>query len=190
MTDQVGTAGEKRSLEGRCDGLSVQFQAVKVGDGCDKHLSKGSKHADRQQATPADQLDYAEAQDPSFVLAQSGTDLIHLPGAQRSLAGHHDKHGKKHSGKGKHHHDRDDNDEEDDKARHRKQHKHSDKKHSSKGTHDDDRHDIDGDVKNRHHKQHSDKGPKHSDKHAHAKHTQMTFEDAEGMLCMALLCLF
>lgn len=160
MTDNIGSAGEKRSVEGRCDGLSVQFQAAKVVGGCDKHVSKGRENADRQQQHPGgDQLESADGVDSSSGPAQSDGAHIHLPGARRSLAGHHDKQNKKHS-KGKHHDDRDDEDE----AKDRK-----------------------GDDK--HNNQHNKKDLKHSDKRAHGKHCHMTFENAEGKLCIpVLLC--
>ena len=149
-----------RSVEGRCDGLSVQFQAAKVGGSCHhgKRPSKDSKHADRQLEPAADQPESAGGMDPSLESPQSVA-FIQLPGARRSLASHHDKHdkhNKKHSQKGKHHKH---NDEEDDI-----------------------------DAKDSHHKHHADGGHKHSDKHAHGKHSPMTFEDAEGKLMLLCCC--
>lgn len=123
-TDNAGSAGEKRSVEGRCDGLSVQFQAAKVVGGC----GKSAKIADRQQQHPAgDQLESADAVDFSSGHAQSDGAHIHLPGARRSLAGHHDKHSEKHS-KGKHHDDRDDD-------KHNKQHNEKDLDRRAHGKH-------------------------------------------------------
>ena len=161
-------AGEKRSIEGRCDGLSVQFQAAKVGGGCDhgKHPSKDSKLADRQPEPAADQPESADGMDLTLESPQPAA-FIQLPGARRSLASHHDKHHKKHSDK--HHEEKDDDDDEDDK-----------------------------DADHSHHKHHADGGPEHSHKHAHGKHSPMTYEDAEGKFCMlsrrsvtaALICPF
>lgn len=102
---KCSNADEKRSIEGRCDGLSVQFQAAKVGGSCDhgKHPSKGGKHADRQLDPAANQPESAEGVDHSIEDPQPNVGYIQLPGARRSLASHHDKHSKKHSDKGKHH---------------------------------------------------------------------------------------
>ena len=41
--------------------------------------------------------------DHSIEHSQVDGGFIQLPGARRSLASHHDKHSKKHSGKGRHH---------------------------------------------------------------------------------------
>ena len=155
--------GEKRSVEGRCDGLSVQFQAAKVGGSCHhgKRPSKDSKHVDRQlEPAAAEQPESVEGMESSLESPQS-VGFIQLPGARRSLASHHDKHdkhNKKHSHKDKHHEHRDDND--------------------------------DKDAEDSHHKHHG--GPEHSNKHAHGKHSPMTYEDAEGKLtccCAAVLLL-
>lgn len=102
---KCSNADEKLSVEGRCDGLSVQFQAAKVGGSCDhgKPPSKGGKHADRQLDPAADQPESAEGMDHSIERLQSDVGFIQLPGARRSLASRHDKHSKKHSDKGKHH---------------------------------------------------------------------------------------
>lgn len=161
MTESADTAGEKRSLEGRCDGLSVQFQAAKVVSACDKHVSMSSTNS-RQQHPAAGQLQSADTVDPGSVLPQSDEAHIQMPGARRSLAGHHDKHSKKHSKKGKHQ----DSDAEDE--------------------------DKDRDHNDRHHEQHSKKHVKHSDRHAHGKHCHMTFEDAEGkpFIVLFLYCWF
>ena len=125
--------GEKRSVEGRCDGLSVQFQAAKVGGSCHhgKHASKDSMHADGQLEPAADQPGSAEGMDPSLESPQSVA-FIKLPGARRSLASHHDKHNKKHSKERKHHENRDDKHAEDSKHKH---HADSGPEHSDKHAH-------------------------------------------------------
>ena len=92
-------AGDNSVKEGRCNGLSGRFMGVKVGGKCDKHGDKhnnehGDKHADRQPRP-----DMAHTDEP-----MPKEDRPDMPGARRSLAGHHDKHdNKKHGGKGKHH---------------------------------------------------------------------------------------
>jgi len=84
--------GENSVKEGRCNGLSGRFMGVKVRGKCDKHGDKhGDKHADRQ---PRPDMTHTDE-----VLPQE--DRPDMPGARRSLAGHHDK--KKHGGKGRHH---------------------------------------------------------------------------------------
>ena len=135
VTDHVYTAGEKRSVEGRCDGLSVQFQAAKIIGGCGKHVSKSTQKADRQQHPAEDQLESAEAVDPSFGLAQIDGAHIHMPGARRSLAGHHDKHSKKHSKKGNHDDDEDEDSDSKDGDSEHKQHTKQGAKHSDKHCH-------------------------------------------------------
>ena len=85
--------GENSVKEGRCNGLSGRFMGVKVGGKCDKH---GDKHSDEHGDKRADRTHTDEP------LPEE--DRPDMPGARRSLAGHHDKHDKKkHSGKGKHH---------------------------------------------------------------------------------------
>lgn len=85
--------GEDSVKEGRCNGLSGRFMGVKVGGKCDKH---GDKHSDEHGDKRADRTHTDEP------LPEE--DRPDMPGARRSLAGHHDKHDKKkHSGKGKHH---------------------------------------------------------------------------------------
>lgn len=87
-------AGEDTVREGRCNGLSGRFVGVKVGPKCHKHGDKHGKHADRQ---PRPDMPH-----PDEPLPEEGRP--DMPGARRSLAGHHDKHDKKkHGGKGKHH---------------------------------------------------------------------------------------
>ncbi len=91
--------GENSVKEGRCNGLSGRFMGVKVGGKCDKHGDKhsdehGDKHADRQ---PRPDMTHTDELLPE-------EDRPDMPGARRSLAGHHDKHDKKkHGGKSKHH---------------------------------------------------------------------------------------
>ena len=114
----VGLADEKHSVEGRCDGLSVRFQAAKVVGDCDKHIKFKGQHADKHA-----QADQAQPLDPSSEGSKSEEVIVGLPGARRSLAGHHDKPDKKHADKARHHHDDDDDKESTDhKDRHHSKH--------------------------------------------------------------------
>ena len=81
-------------VESRCNGLSGRFMSVKVGGKCTKHHSKDGKHKDMEGHV---KRDVPDADEPHTMDAHSD-----LPGARRSLTGHHDKHDKKkHADKGK-----------------------------------------------------------------------------------------
>ena len=80
-------------MEGRCDGLSIRFQAAKVVGDCNKRHGKSSKHDDSHTEPPEDAVS-SMPEDSQADEAQSD-----MPGPRRSLAGYNDKHGKKHADK-------------------------------------------------------------------------------------------
>ena len=102
-----GSVGEKAVKEGRCEGLSGRFMAVKVGGKCDKHGKHGDKDADKHSKHTDKDAEQQPQDDfhPDGPLPEEPRP--DMPGARRSLAGHHDKkhHGGKHGDhKGHHEH--------------------------------------------------------------------------------------